>query len=138
LSLYAGKKIRIRFEYLTDEGYTRQGALLDNIEIPEINWRDDIESDVNGWEATGFFRTNNQVLQRYAVRVIGLDGVCANPTTQDLATAFNGQSCIRDLDLNEVNYGRANFPFREAVVVVAPYAVKTIVPAPFTLKVERP
>ncbi len=134
LSKYAGKKIKIRLEYVTDEGYNRNGALFDDFEIPEIGWSDNVEGGINGWQSEGFLRVNNSIPQRYAVQVISRDGACADPKATDLSKANNGQSCIQQLTLDSTNAARQFFPYKRAVVVVAPYAVRTLVPTQFNLK----
>jgi hypothetical protein len=134
LSKYAGKKIKVRFQYLTDEGYNRQGAVLDDFEVPKIGWSDNVESGENGWETAGFIRSGSLIPQKYFVRTLRLDGACAARDTTDLSKADNGQSCIQDMELDLNNKGQLRLPYSEALVVVAPYATKTIVPAPFTLK----
>ncbi|HEX6508949.1 MAG TPA: hypothetical protein VF221_15075 [Chloroflexota bacterium] len=50
LSAYAGKRIQIRFEYVTDDGYTGQGWAVKNISIPEIGFHDTL----SGWSQQGF------------------------------------------------------------------------------------
>jgi len=134
LNKYAGKKIKLRLEYVTDEGYNRNGALFDDFEIPEIGWRDEVESGVNGWQANGFLRVNNLLPQHYAVQVISREGVCADSTITDLSHADKGQSCIQEVALDASNSGHQFFPYRKAVVVVAPFASKTLVPTQFSLK----
>ncbi|HEX2914833.1 MAG TPA: hypothetical protein VH186_28835 [Chloroflexia bacterium] len=136
LSAYAGKKIQLRLDYLTDEGYSRQGALFDDFEIPEIGWKDDVESGANGWEAQGFVRSNVTLPQHFWVQVIRRDGPCAASNLTNLATADNGQSCIRDFPLDATNSGRINFPFSKAIVVVAPYAVQTLNPSHYTITLQ--
>jgi hypothetical protein len=137
LSKFAGKQIKIRLEYLTDEGYSRQGALFDDFEIPEIGWKDDVESSENGWEAAGFIRSNVTLPQRYWVQVISRDGACGAVATRDLAIADNGKSCITELTLDGANAGQKTFPYKQAVVVVAPYATRTLNPAKFTLRLTN-
>ncbi len=133
LSQYAGQKIKIRFEYLTDEGYSRQGALLDDFEIPEIGWKDNAEASDDGWEASGFIRTANSLPQKYFVQVVRQDGPCGNTTTTNLKSANDGQSCILELTLDSSNNGQLKVPFAQAVVVVAAYAPKTLVPATYSI-----
>ncbi len=53
LSRYAGQKIQLRFELVTDAGVNREGLAIDNIRIPQIGLRDDASSP-NGWRAEGF------------------------------------------------------------------------------------
>jgi len=70
LSAYAGRKILLRFEYVTDAEVTRAGFVVDDISIPEIHYADDAEQDANGWQADGFARTDNVLPQRYLVQAI--------------------------------------------------------------------
>ncbi len=70
LSPYAGQKIQLRFEYITDAGVTHAGFFLDDIEIPEINYRYDAESGEGGWQATGFIRQANVLPQGWLVQLI--------------------------------------------------------------------
>jgi hypothetical protein len=136
LSKFAGKSIKLRLEYLTDEGYSRQGALFDDFEIPEIGWKDDVEGGENGWEADGFIRSNVTLPQRFWVQVINRDGACGAASTADLSKAANnGQPCISELTLDATNAGRQTFPYKQAIVVVAPYAPRTLNPARYSLKI---
>lgn len=43
LTPYAGQQIQIRFEYLTDDGPVYTGFFLDDIEIPQLDYREDAE-----------------------------------------------------------------------------------------------
>jgi len=70
LSSYAGQKILLRFEQVTDEVYTGGGLALDDIEIPEIGFQDDAENAVAGWQSAGFTRMNNELPQRFIVQAI--------------------------------------------------------------------
>lgn len=136
LSKWGGQKIKLRLEYLTDEGFNRQGALFDDFEIPEIGWKDDVESGENGWEASGFIRSNLTLPQKFIVQVIRRDGACGDAATSDLRTADNGQSCLQELSLDAANAGSQQFPYRQAVVIVAPYAPKTLNAAQYTIEIK--
>lgn len=70
LSPYVGKKVQVRFEYITDGIYTGSGLAVDDISIPEINFSDDVEVGDNGWEAAGFVRMDNSLSQRFIVQAI--------------------------------------------------------------------
>ncbi len=70
LAPYAGQKILLRFEYVTDDAVNRAGWLLDDISIPEIGYHDDVESGANDWQSEGFIRSDNRVSQRYLVQLI--------------------------------------------------------------------
>jgi len=47
LSAYAGQKILVSFRYLTDWGGTQKGWFIDNVEIPEIGYKQDGSSIEN-------------------------------------------------------------------------------------------
>ena len=70
LSQYAGKKVQIRFEYITDAGVTHAGFFVDDIAIPEINYRYDAESGDDGWQAQGFVRHANALPQQWLAQLI--------------------------------------------------------------------
>jgi len=70
LGAYAGKKVQLRFEYVTDAALDFDGFALDDISIPEIGFSDDAEKADSGWTANGFIRSSNVVAQRYVVQVI--------------------------------------------------------------------
>jgi immune inhibitor A len=69
LSTYAGRKILIRFETVSDAGVHRDGLAIDNLEIPELGWRDDASSD-SDWRAEGWVRISNMLPQRWSVQLI--------------------------------------------------------------------
>jgi hypothetical protein len=70
LSDYAGKKIWLRFEYITDAALNGEGLLLDDVRIDAINYTADFESDDGGWEARGFVRVNNVLPQTFRLALI--------------------------------------------------------------------
>lgn len=70
LSRYAGKKIQLRFEYITDEALNGEGLLLDDVSIPAINYSSDFESDDGGWSANGFARIENSLPQTFRLSLI--------------------------------------------------------------------
>ena len=76
LGAYAGKKVQLRFEYVTDGALNFNGLAIDDITIPEIRFTDDAEQD-NGWAANGFIRSSNVVKQRYIVQVIHFGSTAA-------------------------------------------------------------
>lgn len=73
LTPFAGKRIMLRFWMVHDEGYNAPGLLLDNIQIPEIDFSDGAESD-DGWQASGFMRTTGELAQTWALRLIRIKG----------------------------------------------------------------
>ena len=70
LSQFAGKKIQLRFEYITDAAVNMDGFLLDDIAIPEIGYSSDFENDDGGWQADGFVRIQNVLPQTFKISLI--------------------------------------------------------------------
>ena len=71
LSPYTGQEVLLRFEYITDDAVNHPGLCVDDIAIPELGYRDNVEEDT-GWKAAGFARTDNRLDQRFAVQIIEL------------------------------------------------------------------
>lgn len=70
LSDYAGQRITLSFEYVTDEAVTAEGFIVDDIRIPEIGYQTDFETDDAGWEGEGFVRINNLLPQAFLISII--------------------------------------------------------------------
>lgn len=70
LTPYAGKQILVRFEYITDDAFNATGLLIDDISIPELNYKDDVEGGDGGWQADGFVRVGNFLPQKFSVQLI--------------------------------------------------------------------
>ncbi|HEY9528248.1 MAG TPA: hypothetical protein VIR02_14230, partial [Anaerolineales bacterium] len=56
LSQFAGQKVQLRFEYITDAAINGEGFLLDDVQIDAINYTEDFEAGEGDWEAAGFVR----------------------------------------------------------------------------------
>ncbi len=72
LSEYAGQEVYIGFLYLTDAGVNGEGALIDNVYIPEIGYEQDFENGVGDWEADGFVLVSDQIPQSFELALIRL------------------------------------------------------------------
>ncbi|MGZ9166031.1 MAG: hypothetical protein ACXW4U_12735, partial [Anaerolineales bacterium] len=70
LSQFAGQKVQIRFEYITDAAVNGEGFLLDDVQIDAISYQSDFETDDGGWEASGFARVENVLPQTYRLALI--------------------------------------------------------------------
>jgi hypothetical protein len=70
LSRFAGEKVQLRFEYVTDAAVNGEGFLLDDVEIREIDYIADFEGDEGGWIAEGFVRIQNLLPQTYRLMLI--------------------------------------------------------------------
>jgi hypothetical protein len=67
LSQFAGQKVQIRFEYVTDLAVNEEGLLLDDVRVDAIDYASDFEADDGGWVADGFARVQNTLPQTYRV-----------------------------------------------------------------------
>jgi immune inhibitor A len=70
LSKYAGKKVQVRFEYVTDAAVNGEGFLLDDVSVDAINYKSDFETDDGGWVAKGFARIQNVLPQTFRLSLI--------------------------------------------------------------------
>ncbi len=125
LSQYAGKKVDIRFEYVTDAAVNGEGLLLDDISIPEIGYQTDFEADDGGWVGDGFVRITNSLPQTYRVELIIEGGT----TTVQNIELNPDQTAAIPLNLT----GGAN----NAILVVSGTARFTRQPAEYTLSITQ-
>jgi hypothetical protein len=126
LTPYAGKQIVIAFDVINDLAVNRPGLALDDVEVPEIGYRTDFETDDGGWQPAGWIRTNNFVPQRYVVQLVSFG--------QD------GQVEVTRLPVNEDNTARWDIPLsrlEKAIVVVSPMASKTTEAARYSWAVQE-
>lgn len=70
LSAYAGKKVFVRFEYVTDAAVNGEGFMVDDIEVTAVNYQSDFEADNGGWMAEGFVRVQNTLPQTFGLALI--------------------------------------------------------------------
>ena len=70
LSIYAGQKIEIQFEYITDAGVVYEGFMIDDISIPAIGYYEDFESGMGKWQSEGFVRIENTLPQTFNLTII--------------------------------------------------------------------
>jgi hypothetical protein len=70
LSAYAGKKVQIRFEYITDTALNGEGLLLDDVRVDAVGYASDFETDTGGWVAQGFVRVENVLLQTFRLALV--------------------------------------------------------------------
>jgi len=69
LSAYTGKRVLLRFEQVTDDATSLTGFAVDDVEVPELGFRDTADR-ANGWMADGFQRIEGTLPQRFIVQVI--------------------------------------------------------------------
>jgi hypothetical protein len=122
LAPYAGKEILLRFEYVTDGNLNLGGWALDDLEITGGILSDDTETD-GGWRAEGFVRSTNIVGERYLVQVLRF----GDRPTVERHIVDNGALTL-DLDTSGDR--------RPALLAVTGFAVRTTLPASFSVSVE--
>ena len=128
LSRYAGGRVLVRFEYITDDAVHLDGLVLDDIAVPEIGFFDDAEK-ARGWDARGFSRMDGTARQRFAVQLIERDA--------------DGKVRVVSLELDELNIGEIvvrglGTVVEQAIVVVSPITRQTRHPATFSLSLTTP
>lgn len=70
LSQFAGKKVQIRFEYITDAAVNGEGFLLDDVKVDAAGYQSDFEADDGGWVSAGFARVENVLPQTFRLSLI--------------------------------------------------------------------
>lgn len=97
LSAFAGQEIQLRFEYVTDAAVNGEGFLLDDIQIPVLDYFSDFERDDGGWSAEGWARIDNFLPQTYEIVLLEYRSGKVNvkridlPSTQEIQIPINGK-----------------------------------------------
>ena len=88
LSQFAGQKVYLRFEYVTDAAVNGEGFMLDDVSVDSIGYFSDFETDDGGWQPDGFVRIQNSLPQTFRLALI-LKG---NTTSVEIITLNADQS----------------------------------------------
>ena len=123
LSKFAGKKVQIRFEYITDAAVNGEGLLLDDIAVEAVNYTSDFETDDGGWVANGFVRVENVLPQTYRLSLI----VKGDTTTVTSIKLNEDQTADVPLSLKSGE---------EAVLIVTGTTRFTTIPAAYQIEVK--
>jgi hypothetical protein len=85
LTPFAGHDIELYFTYWTD-GYTNLlGWYVDDIEIPELSFFDNVESGANGWTVNaGWYITTGVIPNKFQVNFITTVNLTVNKKTTTL------------------------------------------------------
>lgn len=126
LTPYAGKRIQLRFEEVTDNAHILQGFAVDQIRIPALSFQDDASSS-DGWTSQGFVYTSNVLPEHYLAQAIIYTGssFTVRSINADLASA-QGALSIPDFG------GRVT----RVVLIVAAYALDTTLQAHYQLDIH--
>jgi hypothetical protein len=123
LSQFAGQKVQIRFEYVTDAAVNGEGMLLDDIAIDAINYQSDFETDDGSWVAQGFVRVENVLPQTYRLSLI----IKSDTTTVTPIVLNEDQTADISLSLKAGE---------EAVLIVTGTTRFTTIPAAYQIEVK--
>jgi hypothetical protein len=126
LAAYAGKRIKLRFEYLTDSGSHGEGWAIRDVAIAGTGFRDVDMTDA-GWTSEGWLRIDRPLAQTYAVRVI--------------ASKANGDAVVLDVPVDATGAGVLRFTsagLQDAVLAVAGTTIGTNQLAPYRVQLTRP
>jgi immune inhibitor A len=124
LTSYAGSRILLRFEYVTDEATVADGLAIDEISVPEIGLRDGADSRAS-WLANGFLRVTGPLEQRFIVQLV--------------EQAPDGSTTVRRITLDASNHAQIVIPgvTQKATVVVSGATLGTTEPATFRFDLRR-
>ena len=102
LSQFAGEKIYISFLYLTDAGVNGEGALIDDVYIPETGYFQNFEDGIGEWDADGFVLVSDQIPQTFELALI----------------RFGSETTVEILELSSENTAEFEVSAYERVVLV--------------------
>ncbi len=126
LSDYVGQRVKVRFEYITDDAIHHPGLVLDDMRIPEIGYADDFETDGGGWEAAGFVRHANVLSQGWLVQLI----------------TFGPTDTVQRLQLTEGQSGSWTIPLDtdtdKAIIAISPLAPVTTEQGRYSYEITMP
>ncbi|MDP9238216.1 MAG: immune inhibitor A [Chloroflexota bacterium] len=126
LAQYAGRKVLLRFEYVTDGGTHKEGWAIDNVAIEGTSFHDGDQADA-GWRSEGWVWIDQPLPQTYIVRLI--------------EKRSDGTDTVLDLPLDAANHGEFRFSgagIESATLAIAGSTEGTNQTAPYTLELARP
>lgn len=123
LDAYAGQHILLRFELINDDAITLPGLAIDNIQIPEIGYSDDVENGNADWQAAGWLRIDNRLPQHVWVQVAQVVG--------DDVQVARWLAPSTDLWMLPLNPDAT-----QILLAVSPFAPATTLPTLYTLTIN--
>jgi immune inhibitor A len=125
LAAYAGKKIKLRFEYVTDQSTHGVGWAIADVAIQGTPFQDSTLTDP-GWRSDGWVRIDSELQQTYAVRII--------------ETLRSGEVAVLDVPVDATGHGMLQFSgagVDTAVLAVAGTTEGTSQTAAYTVELQR-
>lgn len=121
VSQFAGSEILLRFEYVTDQSYNGSGFAFRDFSIPEIGI-DEPGAVEDAWNAEGWVRVDAPIPEQWNLRLVRFS---KSETSVDAVPVDPDGNATFDLDPSA----------RRTVLVVAPTAPRTLVPANYSVTV---
>lgn len=128
LSAYAGDKVQIRFEYVTDDAVNTSGWFVDDVAIPALDYYANFEHGADGWSSEGWLLTDNHLQQRWLVQLLTFD---ENRLTGVRRYAVDPVQGSATFDIDELGNGKT------AVIAVSALAPVTTERAQYELTVRQ-
>jgi immune inhibitor A len=126
LTPYAGKKIQLRFEEVTDDAVNLQGLAIDWIRIPQLHYEDDLVGN-DGWVSNGFIRFANLLPEHYTMQALVYQGQQFSVRRVDAASG-NGRATLVIPDFGS--------KVTRVVLIVSAWAAETTLPAHYHLTAQ--
>lgn len=124
LTPFAGSEVMLRFEYVTDQSYNAAGFAFKDLRVPEVGL-DEPGASEDAWNAEGWMRVDAPIPERWNLRLVR--------TTR-------GGTAVDAVPVDAV--GNATIQLdpsaRRTVLVVAPTAPRTLVPANYSVTLTLP
>ena len=122
LTPFAGSQVLLRLEYVTDQSYNGQGFALKDVEVPQLGLQE-LGASEAAWDSTeGWLLVDAPVPEHWNLRLVRwlADGVHVDP----LPVGPDGSASVRLDDSAS-----------RSVLVVAPTAPRTLLPANYTVSI---
>ena len=127
LTPYVGQEIQLRFHVITDPSTNRDGIMLDEISIPELEYFDGAEDDSGGWEAKGFIRSSNLVPAEWIMWLVK----ASSPMEVERISLEKDQS-------TEFEIEGLGSSFPSAAIIISPTSPTTTMELDYELVFEHP
>ncbi len=124
ISAYAGERVFIRFEYVTDPAVNGEGLLVDDIAIQELGYFTDFETDDGGWIGDGFVKVSSSLPQTFRVSLIKY----GDETTVEQYQVESSDTLRIPVDGSEI---------KESVIVISGTTRFTRTPAAYQFKISQ-
>ena len=125
LSEYAGQRVLMRLEYITDDAVFSKGACFDDFEITELGWSDDTSS-VGDWIANGFALVEETVPTQYLIQIIHEKQV-GDPIVYQIPIGVDAKGGFTVEDVGEDDL---------IVAVISAVTRQSAIPTSYTLVIE--